>query len=278
MLSNLISPFIVAAMLRQRIWLSLYIGFGILVAACITAVFVPESRDEAVTQDTEEPILPESTTNSSPKWFWRLVKEASPNFGDNQVYAAGLFAATACAGFATSSIGLLAIFGAIRYQWDFTNVAVIELLQGSIQSGVMLVGLPLCSFFMSKRGIAAPLKDLWLAKGSILAQAFGVFILGLATNEPVFIVGVVLSSLGIGSLMALRAALTNITSSKTLAVANAIVTAVLALSVAVAAIVWFAAFSVHARISLWVSGGLCIVALGILSVIRPADAPQPADE
>lgn len=278
MVANLVSPFVVAAMLRQNIWLSLYIGLGVLALACIAATLIPESRDAGETQDANSPVLPESAAISSPAWFWRLVKEASPNFGDNQVYAGGLFAATLCAGFVTTITGLLAALGTVRYQWDFTNVAFMELLLGSIQSGVMLVILPLASFALSRQGISPALKDLWLSKGSILAQGVGVLIFAVAWTEAVFIVGVVFCALGIGSLMALRAAVTNITSSKTLAVANSIITATVALSTAVTAVVWFVAASVEIRAAFWASAGLCIIALGILSAMHPAAPSHEADD
>ncbi|POR35886.1 Uncharacterized protein TPAR_03920 [Tolypocladium paradoxum] len=217
------SPVTYLAMQRD-VWFSVFLGFGIMCLSVLVALAIPETRGKRTavgnTQDADGD-AGASVPGGSLTLHWlrsrvsATVKELATStrvlFWGNKSLGL-LLGSFVFTNLGKSASAILMQYAAKRFGWSWSQGLQAGLLlsigafAGLIACGIIL---PVVSQLLAKASSLTPLmKDLWLARGSILLLVTGSFGLGLAPTSSTMIANLVLYSLGTGYGAAIRSLLT----------------------------------------------------------------------
>ncbi|KJZ76344.1 hypothetical protein HIM_04426 [Hirsutella minnesotensis 3608] len=204
-------PLAYVSMRNLGAWSSVFIGIMCLAAAALIAFAVPETRQpkakesdaECRGQDVRRPVS-ESLRRRLSDGVKRAAASARRLFWDNRTLGLLLFSLL------FSTLGkyvslILKQYTAKRFQWSWSEAALLSSISAAVNLGLVAVVLPAASQVLLTRLHYSPsAKDMLMVRSGIVASVVGAFTIGLAPGSAMLVVGVVVFALGYGYGPAMR--------------------------------------------------------------------------
>lgn len=222
MVADFISSLVTSWLMKYNPWIPITIGWGLTILGTLPALLLPETKGtfasggEGTHELCEPPednraihlSLPAEQPHSinQPPFLSRLGRTASQfNFIVHDKHLMFLVSAFLVYRLSRGTAWLLIQYISKRYQWTLANANFLTSFK-SILTIFLFVGvLPLASWYLTaRRGVHYREKDLALAKASVILLVVGTLVMGLSPSIGLFIVGLVVQTLGIGFVFIVR--------------------------------------------------------------------------
>lgn len=227
LLSELLGPSIAGLLIESNVWAALLIGPVGATVALLVGLLIPETykhvagklqddtdetaplirREQAV--DEEEAL--EAATVPIEPWYAHATKTIGLVFKDRKITIIALcFMATY---FARSSLGLLLQYVHVSFDWSLSKASYFTSFRAFAQLVANCLILPALDYILLKKlHLPSKVKDLRMAKVSMLIFSISFFILAIAPNIWVVTMAIVLFTLGSGFVSFARSLLSSLVS------------------------------------------------------------------
>ena len=210
-LDQTIGPIIYASLMRFSAWYPIWLALALQTATFLISLGMPEtlakpaSTPEAA-DASEQVTLTEGTSKPQSVFSETLASflDVAYVFSDWRLVVLAALYPIRLMKVALDS--LLPRYASYRYQWTFAKATYLSSLQALGSAVCLMALLPATSdVFQTRLGMSAIQKSVVLARISFAIQVIGLLIEGLAGAIPVLIVGLIVTTLGVGVASALRA-------------------------------------------------------------------------
>ncbi|GIZ42872.1 hypothetical protein CKM354_000612200 [Cercospora kikuchii] len=217
--ANLAIPPIASLLMSKNIWIPLLSGALFQASSVVMVLAIPESAPANMTKESEQadewsPIDMDAPSDGVASfvgkryklWLRRARSSLSFILRDNAI-AAIIWT------FLLFEVGLqskqvLFQYASKRYGWTLAQAALLPTLRSAITIVLFTAVLPGLTAYMSRYISKPALKDLLLAKGSIVLLLLGAIVLSISATSALMISGLVIFSLGSGFEPAARSLVT----------------------------------------------------------------------
>lgn len=207
-------PSLAAVLMAINSWIPILLGLGLEFASVPLVLLVPETlhHHRALEADREISTVQPSSGKGHPSI--RPLREIGSllrrDWRISAVVATFLLHQYINAIFKS----ILLQYASTKYSITFSRATFVLSLRAGFTIAVFLILVPWLSHIMIKRwGYSAKGKDLVLARASAIVMALGWLFVGLASNVPLFIAAIFISTLGAGYFTLVRSFVTSVVSS-----------------------------------------------------------------
>ncbi|EEH05756.1 conserved hypothetical protein [Histoplasma capsulatum G186AR] len=223
MVADFISSLVTSWLMKYNPWIPITIGWGLTILGTLPALLLPETKGTFASggEGTYELCEPPPEDNSAihlslsseqphsidqPPFLSRLGRTASQfSFIVRDKHLMFLVSAFLVYRLSRGTAWLLIQYISKRYQWTLADANFLTSFKSILTIFLFLGVLPLASWYLTaRRGAHHREKDLALAKASVILLVVGTLIMGLSPSIGLFIVGLVVQTLGIGFVFIVR--------------------------------------------------------------------------
>ncbi|KLJ11632.1 hypothetical protein EMPG_13172 [Blastomyces silverae] len=227
MMADFISSLFTSWLMKYSPWIPMVIGWSLTIIGILPAVLLPETKGTFTSEKELAHELSESSSpvNDGPIYFspeqrnaniLSFAKKPRPasqlrrigsqfSFVIQDKHLMFLLSTFLVYRLSRGTSWLLIQYISKRYHWTLANANFLNSFKSILTVFLFLVLLPLASWYLtSRRGIHYRQKDLTLAKGSVILLLIGTFIMGISPSISVFIIGLIVQTLGIGFVFTVR--------------------------------------------------------------------------
>ncbi|EGE80445.1 MFS transporter [Blastomyces gilchristii SLH14081] len=227
MLADFISSLFTSWLMKYSPWIPMVIGWSFTMIGILPAVLLPETKGTFTSEKelAHELSEPSSPINDGPIYFspeqrnagmLSFAKKPRPasqlrrmgsqfSFIIQDKHLIFLLSTFLVYRLSRGTSWLLIQYISKRYHWTLANANFLNSFKSILTVFLFLALLPLASWYLtSRRGTHYRQKDLTLAKGSVILLLVGTFIMGISPSISLFIVGLIVQTLGIGFVFIVR--------------------------------------------------------------------------
>ncbi|KIW52719.1 hypothetical protein PV05_08343 [Exophiala xenobiotica] len=217
LIADLAIPPLTSVLMSKNIWIPL-LGAVFFQGSCAAMLLIlPETSPLPMPEDAGRPLM--ATTTSEPedypksaKWWKHKKRRARDSFSfvqrDSAVAALVLTFLISKVG--RQSTNVLLQYASKRYGWTLSQAGLLLSLRAAVNIALFALILPEVAAFALPRVGSASLRDLWLARGSIIFLLLGTFLLFLSATPALMIIGIILFTLGTGFAPTARSLVTSL--------------------------------------------------------------------
>ncbi|KAJ9498436.1 hypothetical protein H2202_006123 [Exophiala xenobiotica] len=223
LIADLAIPPLTSVLMSKNIWIPL-LGAAVF-QGCSTAMvlILPETSPLPMPKEAVDDIDPRSpsmgSTTSEPedhpksdkRWKNKIRQTIdSFSFVQRDTAVAALVLTFLISKVGRQSTNVLFQYASKRYGWTLSQAGLLLSLRAAVNIALFALILPAIASFGLPRVGSAPLRDLWLARGSIIFLLLGTFVLFLSATPALMIIGIILFTLGTGFAPTARSLVTSL--------------------------------------------------------------------
>ncbi|KZF19068.1 MFS general substrate transporter [Xylona heveae TC161] len=210
-----------SVLMRHNPWIPISIAVVIFAFAIPASFIMPETlgyqrepeHEQPGTEQEDQPFFPSDNTSDSKSSMKQHILDAFVSARATLRDWRVILLVTSFIFFmqAIESVRLLLLYVSKRYGWPLAKTAFINSARSITCLIVLLVALPSISeYLVERRGFSPQEKDLWLARTSVMIQATGLFVEGLAPRADLMLAGTIFATTAVGAPHLIRSLATSL--------------------------------------------------------------------
>ncbi|KAF1848741.1 MFS general substrate transporter [Cucurbitaria berberidis CBS 394.84] len=209
LVAEMVAPIMSARLMEKGDWLPLLLALAIQQVGICVAFFFPETlhlRDlpEPADGDNQELELQPKGSNYSLRAQLRNFQTAIDFLRSDWTLGLVVFSFLANR-LGRQGITLLVRYASKRYGWEIKKAAYLLSFRAATNLVAITVFIPIINYLLLKKfRLVAHWADLWIARGSIALTTISFFVMGIATQPALLIIGLLIYNLGTGYNAAMR--------------------------------------------------------------------------
>lgn len=242
LVSEVVATPISAALMSVSPWLPFLIGLGLAFLGTSLGLWVPETLQRKVNEDTEAHVNSSATDDHSLpiSLLDRLSDMSSGLVKSVKVLGKDVNVILILVVFLVSYLGKQAImlilqYASKRYNWTIAEASYLLSMRGAVNLLVLLVLLPATSTYLEAgRGLSTKVRDKRLTQASILLLLLGFILIFFAFKPLIIVFGLVIFALGSGFAVPARSLVTELVDKEILGTVYSAISVVIAIGMLVA--------------------------------------------
>ncbi|KAF1960919.1 MFS general substrate transporter [Byssothecium circinans] len=212
LLSEMIAPIMASRLMEKGDWLPLLLALGIQQVGVTIAVFCPETihmQDQPEPRDSDRESATDVSRKAKDQGFG--FRAQLGHFKDAFIFLTSdtmlmiVVFSYLCNRSGRQAIQLLIRYASKRYNWEIKKAALLLSFRAATNLVSVAIFIPGVNFILLKYlRMPSHWADIWLARGSIILLSISFFIMGVAFEPPLLIIGLLVYNLGTGYAAAMR--------------------------------------------------------------------------